>query len=215
MLDIIYLRTSTEDQNPQNHLSDVKTITPKNWVMFEEQQSAWKDHINNRPAFKQIIDLIKQGDVASVNVWDLDRFFRNRIRTVEFMQLCKFKNVVVRSFRQKWLTEIENIPPPWNEIMREQLIQIFAWIGEEESNKKSERIKNAVRKNRKGQTVSYKGNKWGRAKVKVDAYKVILLRRTLSIRNTAKELNVDKGVIERCLKNLPPDLAEIYKSKKD
>ena len=42
------------------------------------------------------------------------------------------------------------------------MLQIMGWITEEESIKKSNRVKMALRKNINGITFSHKGNKWGR-----------------------------------------------------
>jgi len=105
--------------------------------------------------------MIKRKKISDLYVWDLDRIYRNRIKLKEFFVLAKTFGCKVHSFRQKWLNEINNIPAPFDEIVSELLISIFGWIGEEESQKKSERIKLAVKKKGK-QTVSYKGNKWGR-----------------------------------------------------
>jgi len=44
------------------------------------------------------------------------------------------------------LEEINKIPKPWNDIMFDLLLNIFGWIGEEESTKKSDRIKLSIRK---------------------------------------------------------------------
>jgi len=202
-IDIIYIRTSTDDQNPQTQLKDIMTVAPVGCKIYEEKQSAWKEDIKARPVFKEIYDLIMEDKVNSYNVWDLDRIYRKRTKVAEFMTLCKFKGTIVRSFRQKWLTEFENIPSPWNEIMRDLLIQIFGWMAEEESDKKSDRVKKSVRKEN-GITVSYKGNKWGRKEVKVNVYKLRALRHQgLSIREIAREVGVSKSKVASVLKNYP------------
>lgn len=208
LIDIIYIRTSTELQNPQNQLKDCESIAPAGAVIYEEKQSAWKDHVNARPIFKEIQDLIKNRQVASFTVWDLDRIYRKRTLTVEFMQLCNHFNVVVKSYRQTWLSEIEKIPSPWNEIVHNQLIQIFGWIAEEESNKKSERVKIAFE--------NHKGKDWGRPKVDVNYFQVHNLKNQgLSIRAIAAELQVSKSVIERVLKTYPKNSYTVYKENQD
>jgi len=63
----IYLRTSTEEQNPQNQLNDCLSLagltlqnSDKSKVkVFEEKQSAWKD--KERPVFESIKKEIKYG----------------------------------------------------------------------------------------------------------------------------------------------------------
>lgn len=176
MMDLIYIRTSTAEQNPENQLNDISSIAPKDSNIFREKQSAWKDGHKDRPVFKKVYNLIKEDQVRSINVWDLDRIYRNRLRTVDFMKLCKYKGTLVRSYRQKWLNEIEKIPSPWNEIVTDLLIQVFGWIAEEESNKKSKRVKAAIVKE-EGITKSYKGNKWGRKQMIPDEEKILELHK--------------------------------------
>lgn len=193
MNNIIYIRTSTEEQNPKNQLSDINTIAPSDSIIYEEKQSAWKDHLNNRLIFKQIYDLVKIGQVKSINVWDLDRLFRNRVQCVEFIKLCQYKKVIVRSYRQKWLTEFEKIPSPWNDIMSDLMIQIISWLAEEESNKKSERVKSAFQ--------NFKGNNWGRPTLPVEIQKIVELKKSgKSIRAIAQILRIKKNQVEKALK---------------
>ena len=41
---IIYIRTSTDEQNPRNQLKDCKSLTNENFEIFEEKQSASKSN---------------------------------------------------------------------------------------------------------------------------------------------------------------------------
>ena len=189
-INIIYLRTSTEEQNPESQLKGVKELSPINYITYIEQESAWKDHLKQRPKFQEIIKLIKNNKVKALYVWDLDRIYRNRKLLVGFFKLCHSLNVDIFSYRQKWLNQISTIPNPWDEIFRELLIQIFGWIAEDESNKLSQRVKKAIRITDKG-TYSYKNNKWGRkANVsKKIIEKVLELRdKGMSIRDIAKDV---------------------------
>ena len=54
---IIYLRTSTEEQNPLNQLKDCKTICKEPYEVVEEKQSAFKD--KDRLKFEDIKRRIK------------------------------------------------------------------------------------------------------------------------------------------------------------
>ena len=194
-IDLIYLRTSTEMQNPQNQLKDCLSIAPEGAQVYEEKQSAWKDHINSRPVFNEICKLIKSGKVGSVTVWDMDRIYRKRLKTVEFMQMCRQLGVVVNSHRQPYFKAIENIPSPWNDIVRDQMIQILGWLAEEESNKKSERVRAAYQ--------NHDGKKWGRPSNELLQHKndVLMLRAEgLSIRKIAERLDLKKNLIEQTLK---------------
>jgi DNA invertase Pin-like site-specific DNA recombinase len=157
---IIYIRTSTSEQTPELQLRDIKTICPVDAIEYVEQLSAWKENVK-RPVFEKIIKQLKDGKVESLYVWDWDRIYRNRNRLKEFLLLCKMKGVVLHSYRQTWFEDFHRIPPPFNEIVMDMVINLLGWIGEEESEKKSSRVKMAVKKTSKG-TFSHNGNKWGR-----------------------------------------------------
>ena len=64
MKTIIYLRTSTEDQNPQNQLSDCKTLVKWDYKVVEEKQSAFRD--KKRPLFDSLRKEIQRGNVSFV-----------------------------------------------------------------------------------------------------------------------------------------------------
>lgn len=195
----IHIRTSTTLQSPEIQLRDIGTIVPLNeCLIFTEQDSAWKESVN-RPVLEDVKKQIKQGKISELYAWDLDRLFRNRNRLKEFMAYCKSYGCKIHTYRQPWLNEINNIPNPWGDIMYELLLNIFGWIAEEESDKKSERVKNSVKHTKNG-TVSHKGNRWGRKpfpKQTVDRV-TELSKQGLSIRQIANQLVVyDKNKNER------------------
>lgn len=160
---IIYIRTSTEEQTPELQLKDCETLASKlglkDYEVVEDKVSGWKDL--ERDGFDRILQGIKNKQVKQLICWDLDRIYRNRKRLISFFEYCRIYDCKVYSFRQEWLESLNRITPPFNEIMHSLMLQIMGWLAEEESNKKSERTKNAVRRE-EGITKSYKGNKWGR-----------------------------------------------------
>lgn len=175
---IIYIRTSTEEQNPENQLKDCEELAKKlnlNCEAIPEQQSAFKD--NEREKFEAIRKAIINKQIKNLICWDLDRLYRNRKNLIAFFELCKINNCKVYSYRQSWLEDLNKIPSPFDEIMHGLMLQVMGWLAEEESKKKSERVKIAVRRE-EGITTSYKGNKWGRKNIPeetkhaiIDAYK--------------------------------------------
>ena len=200
---IIYLRTSTEEQNPQNQLKDCLSINKYgDHELFEEKQSAYKDR--DRKEFNQVIKLIKQQENSHLIVWDLDRIYRNRKKLIEFFDMCKIYNCKIHSFRQTWLEELHKIQEPFNEIMHTLMLQIMGWLAEEESKKKSERVKLAVRKKEGHSTKSYKGNKWGRKSLSSQKQNKIKELRTQgkSIRDISKELNISVGVVHKFIPSI-------------
>jgi DNA invertase Pin-like site-specific DNA recombinase len=188
-MQISYIRTSTKEQEPELQIADIKKLCPTcDLTFYKEKLSAWKENIK-RPVFAEVVSLIKAGRVQHLYVWDLDRIFRNRLRLKEFFLLCKTYNTKIHTVNQTWLEDIHKIPPPFNDMVFDLLLSLFGWIGEEESTKKSNRVKNAIVKSKKG-TFSYKGNRWGRKpfpKQTVD--RVLELAKTgLSIREIAKQI---------------------------
>ena len=209
MKKIIYIRTSTLEQLPELQLNDISTISPNDCEILKEQISAWCENIR-RPVFDDILKLIKKHQISDLYVWDLDRVYRNRKKLQEFFILCKHYNCKIHSYRQKWLEDINLIPKPFDEIVNDLLISIFGWIAEEESQKKSERIKLAVRKKDGKKTVSYKGNKWGRKSLpKQTVDKVLELHlQGLSLRKIAENVqkwdngnskNISKSVVHKII----------------
>jgi len=163
---IIYIRTSTEEQNPENQLKDCKTLVNGDYELIEDKQSAWKEE-KERDGFAKAKKLIRTRKIKHFIVWDLDRIYRNRMKLREFFRYCKFYKCSIHSFRQKWLEELYEMPEPFNEIMHDLMLNIMGWIAQDESDKKSKRVKAAIRIV-DGVTKSYKGKKWGRKAVKIN-----------------------------------------------
>jgi DNA invertase Pin-like site-specific DNA recombinase len=83
------------------------------------------------------------------------------------------------------------MPPPFDEVMYDLMLNIIGWIAEEESSTKSKRVKMAIKKDITG-TYSHKGNKWGRkAFPKQTLDRVIKLHKEgESLRSIASKVNV-------------------------
>ena len=90
-MDIIYIRVSTDKkdslkgQDPYNQLTNLLDFAPKDSIVYEDRQSAWKENIE-RIEFNKIKDLIKKGKVRGLYVWDLDRLYRNRKNLINFFE---------------------------------------------------------------------------------------------------------------------------------
>jgi len=190
---IIYIRTSTEEQNPENQLADCLEITKKynigDYEVLSDKQSAWKDHIE-RDSFNKLKKEITAHSVTNLIVWDLDRIYRNMKNLVGFFEFCKINKCKILSYRQDWLNQISEMPTPWDEIIQKLMIQIMGWIAQEESNKKSQRVKASIRTAPDGSKTSYKGNKWGKPEIKDKVREEILKLRNegKSLRDINKEI---------------------------
>ena len=187
----IFIRTSTTEQSPELQLNDiVTTFGLTEYNIIEEQDSAFKEN-SKRVEFEKLKKLILNNKISELYVWDLDRLFRNRQKLIDFLNLCKHSKTIFFSFNQKWLQTVQNIQPPFNEIVFDLMIQIMGWLSEDESKKKSNRVKMAVRKTENG-TLSYKGNRWGRKPLsKQVANKIMELHKSgCSIRQIVNQVNV-------------------------
>ena len=100
-MNIIYIRTSTEEQEPKNQIKACEDLLKDNYELFQDKQSAYKD-IKEREGFENAKKLIKAGKVENFIVWDLDRIYRNRIRLKEFFLFCKINKCQIRSVNQQW-----------------------------------------------------------------------------------------------------------------
>jgi len=191
-MEVVYIRCSTPDQEPQLQLNDIKIeLNPmNNALVLEESISAWKEN-TPRPKFKELEKLIKANKVTIIYVWNLDRIYRNRKKLVSFFALCKVYKVKVRSYCQKWLDGLYYTPEPFNEIFMDLFINLLGWIAESESTDKSSRIKMATRK-KNNTTYSYKGKLWGRKPFNRNIIKKVLELYSdgLSIREIAKKVTV-------------------------
>lgn len=206
---VIYLRTSTEEQNPENQMKDCISVCPsKTYSVIEDKVSAWKEL--KREGFEELKKQIKAKKFQHLVVWDLDRIYRNRKRLIEFFQLCKVYNIKIHSYRQQWLESLNKIQPPFNEIMFDLMLQIMGWLAEEESTKRSDRVKAAIRK-KGNKTISYRGNKWGRKSLSTQKVnKILSLNATgLSMAKISQELGVSVGVVHKVIhKNIMDNALE-------
>lgn len=214
---VIYLRTSTEEQHPELQLKDCQTLLKPEWgepEIVSEQQSAWKD--KERPLFEKIRKGIEAGQTSHLVVWDLDRIYRVRKKAIEFMSTCRAYKCEIHSYRQEWLRQfdraceqVSNVPEPWLgmvvkilDLMKGILLDAILWAAQEESDKKSARVKMAVERSDKG-TYSKYGNKWGRKnrtiKKAEEAKKLHELGR--SVRQISEELQISSSSVQRLLRH--------------
>lgn len=197
----IYVRTSTEEQTPELQIDDCSSINKYGEAeIFIDKQSAWKDHIE-RDNFNNLKKQIKRGDINHLIVWDWDRLYRNRKRLKEFFEFCKIYKCQIHSFRQKFFEDFYKIPPPFDEIIQELVLNLMGWLAEDESSKKSQRVKLAIDRNGDFTKSKY-GNKWGRKEISTQKINKILELRNQSersIRDISKEVGVSVGVVHKII----------------
>ena len=200
-MDIIYIRTSTDEQEPKNQIKACENLCEGKYELLQDKQSAFKDK-KEREGFEKGKKLIKSGKVKRFIVWDWDRIYRNQKKLVEFFKFCELYKCQIHSVNQKYFDDFYKIPPPFNEIVSNLVLNLMGWTAEDESKRKSDRVKLAVRK-KNGVTKSYRGNKWGRKSLstqkKNKLKEVYQKNKSLSIRELAKEVGVSKSVVHKYL----------------
>lgn len=202
MTTAIYIRTSTKEQTPELQLRDIKTITNTDqYKIYIDKQSAWND-LKEREQFNKLKKDIKYKRIKHLIVWDLDRIYRNRKNLIDFFRYCNHYKCIIESYRQQWLNELKTIPPPFDEIVYNLMLQIMGWISEEESTKKSQRVKLAITK-KDNKTYSKYGKKWGRKTLstqKQNQLKTYIIDNPKdSIRTIAKNLNLKPSTVHKYL----------------
>ena len=168
--------------------------------IFQETASAGKSKQKQIHEAKQLA--IKEN--ACIIVWKYDRSFRNKKDFVSFMlEMYELHNIKVYSVQEEWVSmlweitesiDTSKIPEPYDVMFKDQfklmwknMIRIIGKIAEQEIKDKGARVRLAVKKNKKGETVSYKNHKWGRKSLPKNISKEIIEKHKqgMSIREIA------------------------------
>jgi DNA invertase Pin-like site-specific DNA recombinase len=203
---LIYLRTSTKEQNPELQRKDCIEFCSKIGLevaeVFIEQGSAYKLE-KIRPIWESVVKRAKN-EKLDIVLWRYDRAFRNRAEFFSFMKVMfevfktRVYSVTEPSIMSFWnmMESSHSDNPVFNELLNgiframwDFMIQQAGEQAEEESRKKSERVKLAVRTD-EGITKSYKGNKWGRKSMssKADELIIKLSNEGKTMRDITKEV---------------------------
>jgi putative DNA-invertase from lambdoid prophage Rac len=133
---VVYLRTSTKDQHPENQLPAIEAYCRVNGHeivgVVEEKESAYKS--GRQTGLKRITKDCQDGKrpFEIVIVWALDRLSRQGIvHIVNLIEMFKLYRIRVISMQEPWL---DSDGP-----MQELLLAVFAWAASYESKIKSER----------------------------------------------------------------------------
>lgn len=159
---IIYLRTSTEEQEPENQKKECLEFAKNRGYdvkeVLLEKISAFKSV--ERPLYEKVKQEARKGEIQAVIVWALDRWIRNRDTLLEDVTILRNYGCKIHSVKEAWLEAI-NIEGSLGKTIQEFLLGLIGSIAEMESQRKSERVRNAMIKEKGKPIISYKGNKWG------------------------------------------------------
>ena len=195
----VYLRVSTDDKGQDENLQlnpcldFIKQREYGGYTIFREQGSAWQRH--NRPIFDNMIERAFKEKVEHIVVWRYDRVSRRRVDFLNIWTKCSLQGIKIHSVTETFIETLNTLPKPWDEIMGRFMLEIVAWLGEEESRKKSENVKRTYQEGK------HKG-KWGRhPKSDYDVKRILELRASgRSIGGIAKDLNMAENTVRKYIR---------------
>jgi len=172
----LYARVSTKKQSEQEQIPSIINgfnLNESNCIIFKEEVSAWSiEKESKRLELLKLKKVIENREINKLYIWDLDRLYRNREKTKEFYNLCSFNGVEVYSLNQTWINDFADLKAKFPENFKflidhisNLLLDVYTQSAEDESTKKSERVKLKVKKCDDGITRSTNGKKWGRRKL--------------------------------------------------
>ena len=148
MMAAIYVRVSTEGQDPSNQRPELEAMAHARGhelvAVYEETQSAAK----HRPIFERMLEDARRARFQVLFVWALDRFGRSMLENVR--QVLELDRIGVKlvSAREAWLEA------GGNDEVRKLLLAIFSWVAEQERIRLGERTRAGLERARqKGKTL--------------------------------------------------------------
>ncbi|HEX2572799.1 MAG TPA: recombinase family protein [Polyangia bacterium] len=202
---VLFARVSTEDrgQDTQSQLLALRTVAARfGWQVVAEvplEISAWNAktaaHVR-----RQALAAVRLHRADVLAVWALDRVCRaGIIEAFSLLQeLEQHLGATFYSYQEPFLSTATADPA-----MRSLLLALFAWMAEQESRRKSERVKaRVVSKRQRGAAIGQRG-KWGRGYLPTEGD--IERVRTLgaggrSLRAIEAETGIPRSTVARILK---------------
>lgn len=183
----VYLRVSTNDQNPENQRADLTRLAKirgyKHLEFYEETASTAK----RRPKFEAMRFHAHGGNFKTILVWSVDRFGRSMLGNIKDVLELNRIGVAVVSCKEAWL---DTDGPT-----RDLLLAIFSWIAEQERRRIGERTKAGLAQARK------RGSRIGRPHRMAPALvaRARAMHKTKSLRAIAVALKVPRATLARTL----------------
>jgi len=144
----IYLRVSTDQQTEESQLKACKNLCNDRvydvvGVYSDHARSAYKNV--QRPEYKKVMRQVCQRQIQHIVIWALDRWTRQGgVELLREIKLLSSYNVQLHSVQESFLDEI-NIPGEIGIHLRNFLIGFLGYTAMQESDKKSQRIKDSIK----------------------------------------------------------------------
>jgi DNA invertase Pin-like site-specific DNA recombinase len=140
----VWKRVSTDHQDADNQDAALAQFcahhgyTPA--ATFTLSDSAWKDGQGGpeyRQAIRELLDGAWRGEYSAVLVWSLDRITRLGAEdALRLIRQLRERGAVLVSVQESWLSGSPEIA--------DMLVSFAAWVAQQESTRRSERIKAAL-----------------------------------------------------------------------
>lgn len=136
----IYVRVSTEKQEAENQLRDLREYCQKrNWTVYKEYVDIISGKEKSRPAFNQMFLDAHQRQFDIVLFWDMSRFSRSGL-SYTLQKLTELQNAGVG-----WHSYTEPHVNTSDELVRNIVLAVLSSIAKAEREKISERTKAGLR----------------------------------------------------------------------
>jgi len=145
---VIYIRVSGGEQTEESQRKPcIDYCKQYGWniinVFSDHAKSAYKNV--KRAEYERVLALVRQRRIQHIVVWSLDRWCRRGPRelksTIDYLGVY---GVQLHSVKEQWIESI-NMPGSLGQTFKDFMIGIVGWLAEQESTRKSERVKESVR----------------------------------------------------------------------
>jgi DNA invertase Pin-like site-specific DNA recombinase len=184
----IYSRVSTDKQDTQNQLTDLREFARKNdWNIGVEFVDVVTGGTSNRPQFQAMLRAADRKEFDLLLFWSMDRLTREgTLETLQHLRRLEQAGVGFRSFTEQYLDS--------SGIMKDVVLALLATMAKQEKVRISERTKAGLA------TARANGSKLGRPMVAVDVEKMRQLNAAgHSQREIARLMDIPQATISRRL----------------
>ena len=185
----LYIRVSTDEQKTDMQLMDLKEyVRKREYTIYNTYEDVISGAAKERKALDQLMDDAKKRKFDIVLVWKFDRFARSLKMLVDGLALFQELGIDFISYK-------ENIDTTTS--MGKLIFNINSAYAEFERDIIRDRVRAGVKAKRERTN-----GVWGRRNVADDVQTQIqeLINQGISIRNTAKQLKVAKGTVQKYMK---------------
>lgn len=182
---IIYTRVSTDDQTPENQLSQLKEYARKqDWQILDAKTDicSGSKSADERAGLKEIFDLARRRKFDILLFWSLDRFSREGSRkTLEYLTKLDHYGIKWHSYTEEYISSLG--------IFADAIISLMACLAKQERLRISERTKAGLAR------VKSKGTRLGRPKTDITIIQTAkaFKQQGLSYAAIGRELNLSKA----------------------